>query len=69
VDARPSDSIAIALRARAPIFVMDKVFDQSGQKNVVVREEKSPEEKAEDLRRYLEGLNPEDFGKWNPEEL
>lgn len=68
VDARPSDSIAIALRARAPIFVMDKVFDQSVQKNVIVRDEKSPEEKAEDLRRYLEGLNPEDFGKWNPEE-
>ena len=31
--------------------------------------ERTPEEKAEELRRYLEGLNPEDFGKFNPEEI
>ena len=31
--------------------------------------DKSPEEKAEELRRYLEEMNPEDFGKWNPEDL
>lgn len=28
IDARPSDSIALAVRVRAPIFVDDKVFDQ-----------------------------------------
>jgi uncharacterized protein len=70
VDARPSDSIAIALRSRAPIFIVDKLFDKSLQENLAVpKTEKSPEEKAEELRRYLEGLNPEDFGKFNPEEL
>jgi hypothetical protein len=68
IDARPSDSIALALRARAPIFVADQVFQSSARSDIRIRGEKTPEEKAEDLRRYLEGLNPEDFGKWNPEE-
>jgi hypothetical protein len=69
VDARPSDSIAIALRARVPIFVVDRVLEQSNQQPTTSPEpEKSPEQKAEDLRRYLEGMDPEDFGKWNPED-
>lgn len=70
VDARPSDSIALALRTRVPIFVVDAVFQKSAREpGVTTPTEKSPEEKAEELRRYLEELNPEDFGKWNPEEL
>jgi uncharacterized protein len=78
IDARPSDSIAIALRAKVPIFVMDKVLEQSAQtaeaapnplSDSTPEGEKTPEQKAEDLRRYLEGMNPEDFGKWNPEDL
>ena len=69
-DARPSDSIALALRTRVPIFVVDAVFQKSAREpDVKTPPEKSPEEKAEELRRYLEELNPEDFGKWNPEEL
>lgn len=70
VDARPSDSIAIALRSRVPIFVVDEVFKKSSQPSKEPKPpEKSPEEKAEELRRYLEEMNPEDFGKWNPEDL
>lgn len=70
IDARPSDSIAIALRSRAPIFIVDRLFEKSAQEAPqVTPTEKTAEEKAEDLRRYLEGLDPEDFGKWNPEEL
>ena len=70
VDARPSDSIAIALRSRVPIFVVDEVFAKSAHlPSSVTPTEKSPEDKAEELRRYLEELNPEDFGKWNPEDL
>jgi hypothetical protein len=30
VDARPSDSVAVALRAGAPIFVMEEVLDEAG---------------------------------------
>jgi hypothetical protein len=29
LDARPSDAIALAVRARAPVFVEDRVFDKS----------------------------------------
>lgn len=72
IDARPSDSIAIALRSHAPIFIMDKLFEKSMERQEGGGEapaEKSPEQKAEDLRHFLEELRPEDFGKWNPEDL
>jgi bifunctional DNase/RNase len=60
VDARPSDSIAIALRCQAPIFVDDRLLEHQTQP------EKSEAERAEELRRYLENLDPEDFGKYSP---
>lgn len=70
IDARPSDSIAIALRSHAPIFIIDKLFDKLEPSGAAGSPpEKTPEEKAEDLRHFLEELRPEDFGKWNPEDL
>lgn len=71
VDARPSDSIAVALRSKAPIFILDSLFEKSSQgPTVETPAEKTPEEKAEELRRYLEGLHPEEFGsQWKPEDL
>jgi bifunctional DNase/RNase len=60
VDARPSDSIAVALRCKAPIYVSEKLLEQQPQA------EQTPEDKAEELRRFLEDLDPEDFGKYNP---
>jgi uncharacterized protein len=60
VDARPSDSIAVALRCKAPIFVDDRLLEHQTQP------EKSEAEQAEELRRYLENLDPEDFGKYSP---
>jgi bifunctional DNase/RNase len=69
IDARPSDSIAIALRSHAPIFIVDKLFEKSMEPQAMGSPpEKSAEEKAEDLRHFLEELRPEDFGKWNPED-
>ena len=73
IDARPSDSIAIALRAKAPIFVNEKLLQpppqpeeeaSSAEPGEEPRRELTEEEKAEQLRRYLEKLNPEDFGKF-----
>jgi len=79
LDARPSDSIAVALRARAPIFVNEKLLQPPPRADEAEREEEeeaapekaterplTDEEKAEQLRRFLEKLNPEDFGKFNP---
>jgi bifunctional DNase/RNase len=70
VDARPSDSIAVALRAKAPIYVNEKLLqpppreEEDAEESETPAREKTPEEKAEELRRYLEKLNPEDFGKF-----
>ncbi len=60
VDARPSDAIALALRADCPIFVAEKVMD-SAKLNT-----SGPPEgpTAEQLRGWLEGLNDEDLGRY-----
>jgi len=70
IDARPSDSIALALRAKAPIYVNEKLLQPAPEEEAAAQEEggearpMTDEEKAEQLRRYLEKLNPEDFGKF-----
>ena len=70
VDARPSDSIAIALRLDAPIFApsalltaLDDDEDDEGDFSV---EPSDNELTAEQLKAYLENLRPEDFGKFSP---
>ncbi len=63
MDARPSDAIAIALRFGAPIYVDDKIFDQSQ----MVDGDYEVLNKSEDGKKwaeYLEKLSPEDFGKY-----
>ena len=69
IDARPSDSIALALRSKAPIFVNEDLLQPPPREEAAEAPEETPrelseEEKAEQLRRYLERLNPEDFGKF-----
>lgn len=62
IDARPSDSISLALRADAPIYVARKVFDEAG---IQMKEgelpgestaEEEPEEPQEDPRTPLQIL-------------
>jgi len=48
LDARPSDSVALALRTDAPIFVEEEVIKKQS---------------SEEIDRWLESLRPEDFGK------
>jgi uncharacterized protein len=64
VDARPSDSIALALRLNAPIFTSDQLLDESG----IESDEPPPDPSldAEKLKQYLEKMDPQDFGKFNP---
>jgi bifunctional DNase/RNase len=59
IDARPSDAIALALRARAPIFVEDTVIDNA--KTVDFAPEKRD---TEQLQKWLESLDPDDMGKY-----
>jgi bifunctional DNase/RNase len=72
IDARPSDSIAVALRLSAPIFADDTLLTSvDGEESEDADESdfepaKSAEElNAEQLKQYLENLRPEDFGKFN----
>lgn len=72
-DARPSDSIAVALRLGAPIFAASDLlaeFDAAdGATNVPMDTRLPTLEHAlttEQLKAYLERLRPEDFGKFNP---
>ena len=59
IDARPSDAIALALRARAPIFVEDKVIDHA--KTVDLTPEKGD---ADRLQKWLENLDADQMGKY-----
>ena len=59
IDARPSDAIALALRARAPIFVEDKVIDSA--KSVDLAPEKQDSER---LQKWLENLDADQMGKY-----
>ncbi|MEX1129700.1 MAG: bifunctional nuclease family protein [Vicinamibacterales bacterium] len=59
IDARPSDAIALALRARAPIYVEDAVIDNA--KTVDLAPEKGDSER---LQKWLENLDPDTMGKY-----
>jgi len=70
VDARPSDSIAIALRLAAPIFASDALLsdvqiEESSETPDFGAAQAEAELNAEQLKEYLERLRPEDFGKFN----
>jgi uncharacterized protein len=74
VDARPSDSIAVALRMEAPIFAAEELLsDPDGEadagESIDTSDRKSGEGtrlSAEELKAYLEKLRPEDFGDFKP---
>jgi hypothetical protein len=59
IDARPSDAIALALRADCPIYVAEQVMQTA--KLTTAGPGDGP---SEQLRNWLEGLNDEDFGRY-----
>jgi len=64
VDARPSDSIALALRLHAPIFTSDDLLERSGAEGAPPVPERRLD--AESLKQHLEKLDPQDFGRFTP---
>lgn len=62
IDARPSDSIALALKSGAKIFVNEELFYISDSKPA--DPETLPTDR-ESLRERLKNINPEDFGKYS----
>jgi hypothetical protein len=62
VDARPSDAIALALRAGAPVLVAERVLAEAGVP--VEPDAAEPEDEAEAVERFrefLDSVHPEDF--------
>jgi bifunctional DNase/RNase len=59
IDCRPSDALALALRADCPIYVNEEVLR-------VAKVIPNPADQAtqEELRRWLENLNDEDLGRY-----
>ena len=81
VDARPSDSIAIALRCGAPLFAAEELLaeTETTEEGGEATPDEHPAEpefgsetldahirSVEELQRYLAQLRPEDFGKFKP---
>lgn len=60
VDARPSDSIALAIRMGAPIFVAETVLAEAAiaEESVAAVDEEAA---LEEFREFIENVNPEDF--------
>jgi uncharacterized protein len=58
VSARPSDSIALALRTGATIFAADEILEEAG---ISIPDEQ--EDEVEKFREFLDTISPEDFGR------
>jgi len=59
IDSRPSDALALALRLDCPIYVEEQVLRTSKSTQTV-----SDKNVNEELKRWLEGLNDEDLGRY-----
>lgn len=59
LDSRPSDAIALALRAKSPIFVTEEVMSQAQSFEM----DKDIGDK-EDWKEWLEEITPEDFSRY-----
>jgi bifunctional DNase/RNase len=57
IDARPSDAIAVALRTRSPIWVMEEVVADAS----IPVDRDADEAERQAFRDFLSNLRPEDF--------
>jgi hypothetical protein len=59
IDARPSDAIALALRAEAPFYVSEEILNAAGMQ--FEREPESDEAVVDEFRHFLDNVDPEEF--------
>jgi len=59
IDARPSDSMILALKSKAQIFVAGDVF--ANHQRLIQDDQLAGKDADEQLRRYLEDLDPGEF--------
>lgn len=65
VDARPSDSIALALKTGARIFINEDLLTVGDEASEQSEEAPPMPTDPESLRERLRKINPEDFGKYS----
>lgn len=58
LDARPSDAIALALRAQVDVYVSEEVAARA-----LIANKPIDDREMEDFRKFLEDVKPEDFQK------
>jgi bifunctional DNase/RNase len=66
IDSRPSDAIALAVRAEAPIFAADRVIEESAIE--FEGEEVNEEEIVSEFKQFLDKVSPEEFALEDEEE-
>ena len=66
VDSRPSDAIALAIRAEAPIFAADNVIDESAIE--FEGEDVNEEEIVSEFKRFLDDVSPDQFAEVDEDE-
>ncbi len=59
ISSRPSDAIALAVRAEAPIFADDRVIEESAIE--FEGEEVNEEEIVDEFRKFLDQVTPDEF--------
>lgn len=57
ISSRPSDAIALAIRAGAPIFAADQVLNEAA----VVMKDDDEDQEVERFREFLDKISPDDF--------
>ncbi len=60
IDARPSDSVALALRMGSPIFIADEVFEASAIELPLVEDE----DEREQFQKFVEQIDLSQFKKF-----
>jgi hypothetical protein len=66
IDSRPSDAIALAIRADAPIFAADEVIEESAIE--FEGEDVNEEEIVSEFKQFLDNVTPDEFAEANGEE-
>jgi bifunctional DNase/RNase len=66
IDSRPSDAIALAVRADAPIFAADRVIEESAIE--FEGDDVNEEEIVDEFRRFLDQVSPDEFAVQGEEE-
>ncbi len=61
LDARPSDALALAIRAEVPIFADETVLERATMPDFDAVEKRERQQELEEFHDFVEHLSPEDF--------